>query len=73
MFGLGFNEIILIGIFVIVFFYGSNKLIDLARSAGRLTGEYKKGKIEAEKELAELKDTVDFKEVKEVLSKAKTK
>ncbi len=61
MFGLGFNEIIIIGIFLLVFFYGSDKLINLARSAGKLTGEYKKGKVEAEKELKEIKKDLGIK------------
>ena len=59
MFGLGFNEIVLIGIFLVVFFYGSDKLIDLARSAGRLTGEYRKGKIAADKELKDIKKDLE--------------
>lgn len=61
MFGLGFNEIVLIGVFVIVFFYGADKIVDLARSAGRVTGEYKKGKLAAEKELKDIKKDLGVK------------
>lgn len=60
MFGLGFNELILIGIFFVILFYGSDKVLELAKSAGRVTGEYKKGKIEVEKELKKSKKDLDL-------------
>lgn len=59
MFGLGFNEIVLIGLFLVILFYGSDKLIDLARSAGKLTGEYKKSKLAIDKELKEIDEIKD--------------
>lgn len=55
MFGLGINELLLIGIFFVVLFYGSDKVLELAKSAGKVTGEYRKGKVEAEKELKKAK------------------
>ena len=61
MFGLGIQELIIIGIVVVVFFYGSDKLIDFARSAGKLTSEFKKSKTQAEKELKEIKKDLSMK------------
>jgi sec-independent protein translocase protein TatA len=48
----GAPEIILIGIVVILLF-GANKIPELARSLGKATGEFKKGKQEIEAELSD--------------------
>lgn len=61
MFGIGIQELLIIGVFIVVFFYGSEKLIDFARSAGKLTAEYKKSKAGAEKELKEIKKDLGLK------------
>ena len=55
MFGLGINEIVIIGIVFLVLFYGAGKMTDIAKSVGRFTGEYKKGKMEVEKEIEKAK------------------
>jgi len=47
------QEIILIFI-VIILLFGANKIPELARSLGKATGEFKKGKHEIEAELSEV-------------------
>ena len=51
MFGLQLPEIILILLVVGVLFFGSEKITAFARSIGRASGEFKKGKREVEAEL----------------------
>jgi len=51
--GIGPQEIILIFI-VIILLFGANKIPELARSLGKATGEFKKGKHEIEAELSEV-------------------
>lgn len=51
MFGLGFPEFIIIATAAVIFFFGSDKLSELARGLGRFTGEFQKGKAEMEKEI----------------------
>jgi len=50
---LGTPEIILIGIVVILLF-GASKIPELARSLGKATGEFKKGKSDLEAELTDI-------------------
>ncbi|RLI25951.1 MAG: twin-arginine translocase TatA/TatE family subunit [Candidatus Hecatellales archaeon] len=50
----GMEWIILVAVIVIVLF-GAKKLPELARSIGRATGEFEKGKAEAEAEVQRLK------------------
>ncbi len=51
MFGLGLPEIVLILVAMMVMFSGGDKVSDVARSLGRATGEFKRGKEEAENEV----------------------
>lgn len=51
MFGLGLPEILIIAVAFGVLFFGSSKITELARSMGRFTGEFKKGKKEMEEVL----------------------
>jgi sec-independent protein translocase protein TatA len=60
MFGLGITEIIIIVIVLGIVFFGSQKITDLAKTAGRFSGEFKKSKFEIEDELKKVKET--FKE-----------
>lgn len=56
MFGLGLPEIAIIALIVVVFFFGGEKLAELARGLGRFAGEFKKGREEVEHELKKVKD-----------------
>lgn len=51
-----------------IFFFGGEKVSDLARGIGRFTGEFKKGKAEIEKEIAKAEE-----EIKGSASKTETK
>lgn len=53
MFGLGIPEIILILLAVGILFFGSKKILELSRSMGRVSGEFKKGRSDIEKEIKE--------------------
>lgn len=52
---IGITEIIIIVVVLLVVLFGGKKVVGLARGMGRFTSEFKKGKMEAEKELKELK------------------
>ncbi len=56
MFGLGITEIIIIVVVIGVLFFGGKKMTEFAKSMGRFTGEFKKGKMEMEEELKKTKD-----------------
>ena len=51
MFGLGIPEIAIILLAIGILLFGSKKIIEVARSMGRFTGEFKKGKKEIETEI----------------------
>ncbi len=53
---LGFGEILIIILAVGIVLFGGKKIIDLARSMGRFSGEFKRGKKEIEKELKEAEE-----------------
>jgi sec-independent protein translocase protein TatA len=56
MFGLGMTEIVIIAVVLVVILFGGKKIAGLAKSAGRIGGEFKKGKIEVEKEIQDLQN-----------------
>ena len=65
-------EIVLIVVVIIVLF-GATKIPELARSLGKATGEFKKGKQEIESELSDLnKPSKEIKPVENSSSKIKT-
>ena len=68
---LGVTEIIIIAIIAAILLFGGKKINDLGRSLGRFSTEFQKGKIEAEKELKEIKD--EFEKIKEDASTKETK
>ena len=47
-------EIIVIVLVVAVLFFGSGRITEFAKSLGRVTGEFKKGKKEVEEELKDV-------------------
>lgn len=51
MFGIGIPEVLVIALALGVLFFGSKKILDFSRSMGRMSGEFKKGRTEIEKEL----------------------
>lgn len=62
-FGLGTQEVVLIGLIVLLLF-GAKKLPELARGLGKSLGEFKKAKKELEEELTNVQDDLE-KSVKE--------
>jgi TatA/E family protein of Tat protein translocase len=56
---LGATEIIIILIVGGIILFGGNKIGSIARAFGKFTTEYKKGKMEAEEELKELKKEIE--------------
>ena len=53
MFGLGPSEVVIILTVAVVFFFGGDKMSELAKGLGRFTGEFKKGREEIEEEIRE--------------------
>lgn len=51
MFGLGIPEILLIALAFGILFFGGERITQFARSLGRASGEFKKGKRDMEEEL----------------------
>ncbi|MDT7875700.1 MAG: twin-arginine translocase TatA/TatE family subunit [Sulfolobaceae archaeon] len=58
MAALGISDIAIIIIVAIIVFFGASKLPEIFRSLGRATGEFKKGKLEAEMELAQMQQAM---------------
>ncbi len=58
MFGLGIPEVLIILVVFGVFMFGSEKVSDFARTLGRFSGEFKKGKLEIEDEIRKVEEEV---------------
>ncbi|MFP3346903.1 MAG: twin-arginine translocase TatA/TatE family subunit [Sulfolobaceae archaeon] len=54
MVGLVPSDVIIVIIVAIIVFFGATKIPEIFRSLGRATGEFKKGKMEAEMELMQM-------------------
>jgi sec-independent protein translocase protein TatA len=54
MVGLVPSDVIIIIVVAIIVFFGATKIPEIFRSLGRATGEFKKGKMEAEMELMQM-------------------
>jgi sec-independent protein translocase protein TatA len=55
---IGLPELIAILVVAGVVLFGGKKIVELGRSLGRFAGEFKKGKMEVEKELKEAEKEV---------------
>ena len=55
----GSTEIIVIVVAAGLLLFGAKKIPELSKTFGKAKGEYKKGEIEADKELKEFKDNKD--------------
>ncbi|MFZ3382653.1 MAG: twin-arginine translocase TatA/TatE family subunit [Candidatus Methanoperedens sp.] len=60
---IGLPEMILI-LVVAIFFFGPDKIPELARSLGKATGEFKKAQIETEREIKKVGEPMDEKDTK---------
>lgn len=53
---IGGTELLIIVAVALVLLFGAKKIGEIGRSLGKVGAEYKKGKMEAEKELKELQE-----------------
>ena len=67
---IGTSEVVLI-VLVVILLFGANKIPELARSLGKATGEFKKGKQETELEVQEVEKSLKEKRSDEKSSKIK--
>ena len=67
---IGTSEVVLI-VLVVILLFGANKIPELARSLGKATGEFKKGKQEIELESREVEKSLKEKRSDEKSSKIK--
>ncbi len=58
------TDIGIIIVVIILLFFGASKLPEIFRSLGKATGEFKKGQMEAEMELAKMQQAIQQQQVK---------
>lgn len=58
---LGLTEILILIVAAGILFFGGKKISELGRALGRFAGEFKKGKMEVEKEIEEMKKEIEQK------------
>ena len=56
---LGSTEIIVLVVVIGVLIFGAKKIPELAKTFGKATGEFEKGKIQGDKELKDFKGEID--------------
>ena len=65
-------ELIILAVIVIVVLFGANRIPTIAKSLGRATGEFTKGRMQIKKEIKEAEDETDEEKAKEkILQTAK--
>lgn len=60
MFGLGAPELLIIVIVAALLLFGGGKVSEFARSLGRFSGEFQKGKLEIERELQQAREQMQM-------------
>ncbi|MFQ5884285.1 MAG: twin-arginine translocase TatA/TatE family subunit [Thermoplasmata archaeon] len=58
-------ELIILIFIIVILLFGARKIPELAKGLGRAVGEFKRGKMEVEKEIAEMSSTATMPEVQE--------
>ena len=66
----GFEWIIILIIIAILLLFGPQKLPELAKGIGRALGEFRRGKMEVERQISEELTTLDAREVRARVDKA---
>ncbi|PIU75158.1 MAG: translocase [Candidatus Portnoybacteria bacterium CG06_land_8_20_14_3_00_39_12] len=56
---IGITELIIILVVAGTIFFGGKRIGELGRALGKFTGEFKKGKIESEKEIEAMKKEIE--------------
>ena len=59
MFGIGVPELVIIVLFFFLFMFGSSRIGDFARTLGRFSGEFQKGRLEIERELKDARSAAE--------------
>jgi len=63
------SDLLILIIVVLIVFFGSSKIPEIFRSLGRATGEFKKGQLEAEMEIAKMQSEASQQTIADLESK----